>query len=210
MDAIIFDIDGTIWDSTPQAAVAWTQAVKENASVPFELTAKDLQNAFGKQMDILRDQLLAPLPPEERPEVLKACQKAQGEYLPKHPGTLYPDVYDALKELSEKIPLYIVSNCQTGYIETFLDTMGVGAYFVDHECSDTGLTKGENIRLVMERNGIDRAFYLGDTQGDLNAADQAGIPFVHAAYGFGRVDRAVPAIQELSQLPALARKLLEG
>ena len=210
MDAIIFDIEGTIWDSTPQAAVAWTQAVKENASVPFELTAKDLQNAFGKQMDILRDQLLAPLPPEERPEVLKACQKAQGEYLPKHPGTLYPDVYDALKELSEKIPLYIVSNCQTGYIETFLDTMGVGAYFVDHECSDTGLTKGENIRLVMERNGIDRAFYLGDTQGDLNAADQAGIPFVHAAYGFGRVDRAVPAIQELSQLPALARKLLEG
>ena len=62
----------------------------------------------------------------------------------------------------------------------------------------------------MERNGNDRAFYLGDTQGDLNAADQAGIPFVHAAYGFGRVDRAVPAIQELSQLPALARKLLEG
>ena len=81
--------------------------------------------------------------------------------------------------------------------------MGVGACFADHECSDTGLTKGENIRLVMERSGIGRAFYLGDTQGDLNAADQAGVPFVHAAYGFGKVDRAVPSIRDLAELPAL-------
>ena len=56
---------------------------------------------------------------------------------------------------------------------------------------------------VLERSGMDRALYLGDTQGDLDAADRAGIPFVHAAYGFGKVDRPVPAIHDLAELPAL-------
>ena len=37
----------------------------------------------------------------------------------------------------------------------------------------------------MERNRITSAAYVGDTQGDLEAARLAGIPFVWAAYGFG-------------------------
>lgn len=42
------------------------------------------------------------------------------------------------------------------------------------------------MRLLMERNGIAEAAYVGDTQGDLEAARLAGIPFVWAAYGFGK------------------------
>ncbi len=30
--------------------------------------------------------------------------------------------------------------------------------------------------------------YVGDTQGDRNAARLAGIPFVYASYGFGNVE----------------------
>lgn len=204
MDAIIFDIDGTIWDSTPQAAVAWTQAVKENASVPFELTAKDLQNAFGKQMDILRDQLLAPLPPEERPEVLKACQKAQGEYLPKHPGTLYSDVYDALKELSEKIPLYIVSNCQTGYDTTCIETTGIEDFISGHLCyGETLLPKSGSIRKLMEREGLKDVVYVGDTPSDAQACKDADVPFVWVTYGFGDVKDPDYTIDSLKELPQL-------
>ena len=40
-----------------------------------------------------------------------------------------------------------------------------------------GLDKGSNIRLVMERNNITQAVYVGDTQKDAAAAEKAGIPF---------------------------------
>ena len=82
-------------------------------------------------------------------------------------------------------------------------------YFLDTENAErTGLSKGENIRLVLDRNSIDAAIYVGDTQKDLDAALFAGIPFVHAAYGFGTVPSSYPAIHSLDQLPALVRTLL--
>ena len=62
-------------------------------------------------------------------------------------------------------------------------------YFSDFEMSGrTDLTKGENIKLVMERNGINNALYLGDTIGDQFAAKDAEIPFVFALYGFGTTE----------------------
>jgi len=207
---ILFDLDGTLWDSVPQVCAAFNRVFDRHPELHKHLTEEELRGYMGKQRMEVAAVMMPMAPPERWYDLMEELFAEQLPYLREHHAAPYPHLVQTLEALSRDYPLAIVSNCQTGYIETFLDTMGVGAYFADHECSDTGLTKGENIRLVMERNGIDRAFYLGDTQGDLNAADQAGIPFVHAAYGFGRVDRAVPAIQELSQLPALARKLLEG
>ncbi|MEW8993698.1 HAD family hydrolase [Clostridium sp.] len=62
-------------------------------------------------------------------------------------------------------------------------------YFIDFEHPGrTGLTKGENIKLIINRNNLKNPMYVGDTQGDRNAARTAGIPFVYAAYGFGKVE----------------------
>ena len=97
----------------------------------------------------------------------------------------------------------IVSNCQKGYIEAFLAAHGLGDFFEDFECSGrTGFTKGKNIRLVMERNRIKEAAYIGDTLLDYAAAREAGIPFVHAAYGFGYAESASFVIHSLWELPA--------
>ncbi|MDE7279616.1 MAG: HAD hydrolase-like protein, partial [Oscillospiraceae bacterium] len=104
---------------------------------------------------------------------------------------------------------FIVSNCQSGYIETFLEYHKLGKYFADFECpGGTGFAKAENIRIVMERNGLEKAVYVGDTQGDLDASDSAGIPFIHAAYGFGNVDRNVPEAQSFSEVYDAAKRVL--
>ena len=96
-----------------------------------------------------------------------------------------------------------------GYIETFLTVHGLEKYFSDTECNGgTGLSKGENIRLVMERNGIERAVYVGDTLMDMQAADQAGVPFIHAAYGFRKPDRETESIGEIGEIISVADKLL--
>ena len=110
--------------------------------------------------------------------------------------------------LREKYHLYIVSNCLDGYIQSFLTYHRFWDCFEDLEClGRTGKTKGENIRLIMERNAVDAAIYVGDTASDCAAAKKAGIPFVHAAYGFGKVE-SVPAILSIRELPAAADRLL--
>ena len=47
MDSIIFDIDGTIWNSTDVVAMAWNKALeKENLDV--RVTADQLKGLFGR------------------------------------------------------------------------------------------------------------------------------------------------------------------
>ena len=82
-------------------------------------------------------------------------------------------------------------------------------YFSDFEMSGrTNLTKGENIKLVMERNGINNALYLGDTIGDQLAAKDAEIPFVFASYGFGTTENPEYTISSFDELPKVAEKIL--
>ena len=47
-DGIIFDVDGTLWDSTPIVAEAWTQAVLECGIKDRIVTAGELKQFFGK------------------------------------------------------------------------------------------------------------------------------------------------------------------
>ena len=108
-------------------------------------------------------------------------------------GILFPGEEEVLASLSGRYRLFIVSNCQDGYIEAFFQAHGLGKYFADFENPGrTGLPKADNIALVVERNGLKRPLYIGDTQGDFDAAAKAGVPFLHAAYGFGQIDRPVP------------------
>ena len=121
-----------------------------------------------------------------------------------HGGTLYPRLEETLKILSKDHRLCIVSNCQKGYIEAFLAAHRLEQYFCDHQCfGDTGLSKGENNKLVIRRNGFQATVYVGDTQGDRQSAMDAGIPFVYAAYGFGTVTDYQAKVEQFSELAVL-------
>ena len=64
---------------------------------------------------------------------------------------------------------------------------GLGGLISDFDCfGNTGLPKGQTLRLLCERCNVRDAVYVGDTQGDMEASEQAGLPFVWAAYGFGK------------------------
>jgi len=207
--AILFDLDGTLWNSMPQIVESFNRALARRPELARQITLTELQGWMGMDKFRLAVAMLPDLPPEERLTVLDECFEEELAWLRQSHGQPYPYLEEALERLSRDHFLAIISNCQKGYIETFLDTIGVGKYIGDHECFEaTGRPKGENIRLVMERSGIERAIYLGDTQGDLDAADLAGVPFVYAAYGFGTVDRETPAIHSLKELPDLASELL--
>ena len=142
-------------------------------------------------------------------ELLDLCCVYENEYLLEHGGVLYPRLEETLILLKERYPLYIVSNCQQGYIEAFLEHYGFGKYFEDIECYGNNLkSKGENIALLAKRNSVERGFYVGDIQGDHDAAIQGGCGFIHAAYGFGTIKQSVPELHEFCLLPELMRELL--
>lgn len=207
---ILFDLDGTLWDSSAEVTEAWNQAILQQGRTE-QFTIADMHNFMGRTLEAIAALMFPAEPQDEQIRLILACEENEYRYLRAHKGRIFAREEEILRALSKKYALGIVSNCQDGYIEIYLDQCGFPQLFCDHECAGvTGLTKGQNIRLVMERQGIDRCVYLGDTQGDADAAREAGIPFIHAGYGFGRVDAADAVIQDITELPAAAAEILGG
>ncbi len=201
LDGIIFDVDGTLWDSTEQAAKVWTRAVQENTDLDIQVDASDLRRLFGKTMTEISNALFPSLSEEKQAQIMDACYAYENDYLEAHPGVLYDGVIETFHTLSKKYSLYIVSNCQCGYIELFLRASGLKDCVKDHLCfGETFVSKGRTIRLLMERNHLEQVVYVGDTLGDADACKEAQIPFIFAEYGFGEVPDASYRIQNISQL----------
>ena len=196
-------MDGTLWDATGELAASWAQALAGEPDVPRPPTKRELEGVMG----MTDKQLVAVIFPQVDQarglELFEKCCQAENVYLRQHGGQLYEGLVPALEALAEKLPLFIVSNCNLGYIPAFLEAHGLGRLFRDWECiGRTGREKWENIRLVAERNGLRHPVYVGDTAMDQASAQKAGVPFLHAAYGFGRAPGA-PAVQSPGELPGL-------
>ena len=201
MDGIIFDIDGTLWDSTDPVAASWNQAIRENSSLDLTIDAGTLSGLFGKTMTEIGNILFPGMPEEEKERLLTICMEQENLYLEDHPGIFYNGVIETIKKLAEKYPLFIVSNCQCGYIEVMIESSGIGPFIRDHLCfGETGTPKSETIRALMDRNDLKDVVYVGDTQGDADACRDAGVPFVFAEYGFGDVPDAETRIGRISDL----------
>lgn len=202
-DGIIFDLDGTLWDASAELTASWNAVLQKQPDVPGTLTLEDLQGVLGLGAEDLTAKLFPYLSKERRMQIFNDCAAYECDYLSVHGATLYPKLIETLETLQQEHTLYVVSNCNDGYIQSFLKAHNAGRLFRDFECiGRTGLPKSENIKRIVARNHLQNPVYVGDTQWDFDAATAAGVPFIFAAYGFGCVS-GTPAIQSPSELPAL-------
>ena len=184
MDSIIFDIDGTIWNSTDVVAMAWNKALeKENLDV--RVTADQLKGLFGRLLPDIAKAILPEQTKAEQLRVIDICCQAEHDLLRAMGAPVYDGLEETLKELNKRYPLFVVSNCQAGYIELVFEKTGLGKYFTGHLCpGDSGEAKAANIRSIAKKYQLKAPVYVGDTFGDYQACQEAGVPFVFASYGF--------------------------
>lgn len=200
-DGIIFDVDGTLWNSTPVVEQAWNQALKDEGYGDISVTAKQLQGLFGLPMPDIINAIMPQVPKEEQIAFAPKCYEYEHAYLNKKAGILYPYICETIRELAKRHKIFIVSNCQAGYIELFIEKTGIGDVITDHVClGDNDLLKADNIKLIVDRHKLKAPVYVGDIQGDADSSYKAGVEFIYAAYGFGKVDRYYAAVSEPKEL----------
>ena len=201
-ESLIFDIDGTLWDSRALVAEGYNIQLKAENLEHLCVTAEDLKPLFGKVMTEIADVILASIDPKDRYDLMERCMETENKYLFENECKIgYPGILETVQELAKHYRLFIVSNSQCGYPELCMDKLGLTPYIEGHMCfGDTGTSKGKTIRTLMKKHNIENCAYIGDTQGDYEATVEADVPFIWATYGFGTPDGYAAKIDSFADL----------
>lgn len=203
VDSVLFDLDGTLWDAVPVIFRVIQDLFRDYSSVPAaDTTLDDVYDYMGLQTwDIMK----LCFPGAEDVVVQQImddyCSRLH-PYLKRGGAVLYDGVEETLRTLSGQYRLFLVSNCDAEYLEGFWELFHLKSYFSGWICAGgTGRPKDENIRIVQKQYGLQHPVYVGDTNKDREAAEKTGIPFIYAAYGFGRDVPAAHQISRITELP---------
>ena len=202
VESLIFDIDGTLWDSRALVAEGYNIQLEKEGLQHLFVDAETLKPLFGKVMTEIADSILASIPVPGRYDLMERCMATENDYLFNNECRIgYPGVTETVRELAKRYRLFIVSNSQCGYPELCISKLGLTDYIEGHMCfGDTGTSKGKTIRTLMEKHNIRDCVYIGDTQGDYEATVEADVPFIWAAYGFGTPAGYVAKIDSFEEL----------
>lgn len=201
-DGLIFDLDGTLWSSAKNVHNAIIEMKKLHPEIrdfSFEQT-KTTMGYTNKQTE---EFYFNEFEPEKAKALCDEFLKLITNDIVTAGAEIYSDTFDTLKKLKEKHRLFIVSNCGHGFVEAFMTQSNTTEFIEDYEyCARTGLAKGGNIKLIVERNKLKNPCYVGDTLIDKEASAEAGTDFIYCAYGFGKIDhdKKINSISELLEI----------
>lgn len=205
-DSIIFDLDGTLWDSASVCAEAWNNALQKLRMPYREITVSDISRIMGMPHKQVFETVFPDKSEGEREVIAETCYEQEIRAIEVEGAAIYPGVADGIHRLAAKYPLFVVSNCLTEYLEVFLEVSGFRSYFKDSEChGNTGLAKWQNIRDLVARNHLKKPVYVGDTGSDQDSAARAGVDFIFVSYGFGHAGKPC---ESFADFPSLTEHLL--
>ncbi|MBE6129473.1 MAG: HAD family hydrolase [Erysipelotrichaceae bacterium] len=207
-DAVIFDIDGTLTNSTRAIIASWNRHLA-SLSCPHRLLDEETAGSLmGKTMDDWAVAVLPDLPLAEAREITEVMEQKENEEIRTSGTDLYPFVRETFELLSHDYDLFILSNCGKGYIEAVMAYAGIEEYVKGHICfGDNGLDKPDNLKKMVTDYQLGHPVYVGDTQRDQECCEIAGIPFIFVSWGFGDVPDALYRCDDMKDLPEVIRSL---
>ncbi|MBR5101700.1 MAG: HAD family hydrolase, partial [Muribaculaceae bacterium] len=166
-DALIFDMDGTLWNATESYAAVWNECLAQ-MGMEVHVTASMLLQYMGSPIDVIFDGMLGTgIDTETRQRFLKCLYRLEEEMMPQLGGVLFDGVFDGLKRLHERYKLFMVSNCSANGLKNFMRFTSTTPFFTATKTyGENLLPKSDNIKLLVETYDLRNALYLGDTQGD--------------------------------------------
>ena len=197
-DSLIFDMDGTLWDAVDSYCTIWNVTF-EQMGLSQTVSRQELLECMGKPINEIFKKIV--IEDIDENKYLALLDRNECELMPKLGGVLYNGVAEGIKLLSSRYKLFMVSNCGADGLKNFLKFTKLEPYFIDTLAyGENNLPKAENIKLIISRNNLSNPAYVGDTQGDCNAAHAAGVPMIFAQYGFGKCEDAEYKIDSFPQL----------
>ncbi len=207
-DAVIFDIDGTLTDSTRAIITSWNRHLS-SLPYPHRLLDEDLAGSLmGKTMDDWARAVLPDMPLAESRLILEEMEQKENEEIRTNGTDLYPDIRETFELLSREYSLFILSNCGRGYIEAVMAYAGIEPYVKGHLCyGDNLLDKQDNLKKMIADYRLASPVYVGDTDRDRECCEIAGVPFIFVSWGFGDVPDALYRADSVKELPDIIKKV---
>jgi phosphoglycolate phosphatase len=194
VDALVFDLDGTLADTVEDLSAALAQALRACGldPVPAALVRDTLHGGLSATAAAALDELDAP--PERLPQLLAAYEQAYRERAHRA-STAYAGVGPLLDDLARRgARMAICTNKDRAEARQLLLRLGLAHRFEVVVGGDTtGRRKPDPLPLLHALDLLDaeppQALFFGDSEVDAACARAAGVRFVlHAAgYGVGQV-----------------------
>lgn len=167
--------------------MGWNAAL-ESSDIDWPVSRDAIRSVSGKPFDACVTALFPHIPAADSPALTKTLESYERSFVESDGGEAYPSVVDGVETLARQYRLFLVSNCQDWYLEAFWKHIPVQSFFEGWDCHGmSGISKAEMLEGIVVRHELGEAIYIGDTMGDAQASEAAGMDFGFVSYGFGSV-----------------------
>ena len=204
MKTVIFDMDGTLIDTRVDITISVNYVRRHRHGLPplSEEQVVDYINRDERNLPLLFYGTETPDPADRelfRRHYLQQCTRHL---------RLFPGIAPLLEGLeARKVAMGVATNASTLFARKMLGHLGIDRYFsVIAGADTTGRPKPDPaiIYAVLEGVGPEasgaKAWLLGDSEKDMAAAHNAGIPALYAAWGYARAREADAILQRPEEL----------
>ncbi len=207
MQAVIFDLDGTLIDSAPDIAAVVNRVLAADGLQPLDLPT--LRDMIGDGAGALLERAFAARGEKAQAQHLAAFV-ADYQANPVVETQLYDGLPQVLAQLrAEGRPLGICTNKPMAPTLRILDRLGLGDMFgavVGGDSTPHRKPDPAHLAATLAGLGTDRAIMIGDHENDLRAAEGLGLPVIFAGWGYGRA-AATHIAETPADLPRLIAKM---